>query len=105
MYKTPIFERTTLELNDSVEGEHIETKMERVVANNEPIKDGAPIIYTPRSEGVNASHNIRTDRWDIALDAMDKVGKSYITRREEYGKNDGGTESIDGKVDGATPAA
>ena len=108
MYKNPIFATTTLELNDSVEGEHIETKMERVIATNEPIKDGAPIIYTPRKDGVNAGHNIRTDRWEVAIEAMDKVSKSYTARRDSYleekEKNDGVAESIDGKA-GNAPAA
>lgn len=107
MYKIRQNLTTTLEVNDSVEGEHIETKMERVIANNEPIKDGAPIIYTARKDGVNAGHNIRTDRFDVAIEAMDKVSKSFTARRDDYIKNrdnDGGTEPIDGKADNA-PAA
>jgi len=87
-----------------MEGERIETKVDRVVHNNEPIKDGAPLIYTERKLGVQPKYNIRTDRFDIAIDAMDKVEKSYKARREERaGKqvelkpdNVGGTESIHG---------
>ena len=33
---------------ETFEGETIETKVNRIVNNGEPIKDGAPIIYTER---------------------------------------------------------
>lgn len=108
MYKIPRMTETTLEVNESVIGETIETKIERIVNNKEPIKDGAPIIYTQRAEGIRASTNIRTDRFEIAVDAADKVAKSYKARREESAKvraemkvvkdeKDGGAESIQGK--------
>ena len=35
------------------EGEYIEEKVRRITENNEPIEDGAPIIYTERKDGVN----------------------------------------------------
>ena len=54
--------------------------------NKEPIKDGAPLIYTERKDGVQPSYNIRTDRWDVAVEAMDKVTKSYHAKREERAK-------------------
>ena len=47
-------------------GESIENKVRRITENNEPITDGAPIIYTNREDGVLPSYNIRTDRWDVA---------------------------------------
>ena len=50
--------------------------MERMKENNEPIGDSAPLIYTPRKNGVIAAYDIRTDKWDIALDAMEKVNKT-----------------------------
>lgn len=94
---------TTLRVNTSVEGETIEQKIERIVNNNEPIKDGAPLIYTERKEGIRPSTNIRTDRWEIAIEATDKIAKSYQARRENKGleveppKKDGEPESIQGK--------
>ena len=44
--------------------------------NNEPIGETAPLIYTPRKDGVIAAYDIRTDKWEIALDAMSKVNKT-----------------------------
>ena len=62
------------------EGEWIEEKVRRVVENGEPIEDGAPIVYTERKDGVRPEYNIRTDRWEIAQEAMEAVreGKSKL---------------------------
>jgi len=68
------------------EGEPIERKMERKVINKEPITDGAPSIFTERKEGVVSAYNIRTDRWEIAADAMDLVSKSKEAKREQRAK-------------------
>lgn len=82
MYKVNKNRGTTLEKYNVVEGETIETKIERIVVNKEPITDGAPLMYTERKEGVKAGTNIRTDRFEIALDAMDKVNKSISAKRD-----------------------
>lgn len=58
------------------EGERLECKIERMTENNEPIGETAPLIYTPRKDGVIAAYDVRTDKWDIALDAMSKVNKT-----------------------------
>lgn len=67
---------------ETFEAETIEEKINRIVNNNEPITDGAPIIYTERKEGVLPEYDIRTDRWDIAINAMDKIHTDRIARRE-----------------------
>lgn len=92
MYKKPPTTRSTIRRNKSVEGETIEQKMERIINNKEPIKDGAPQIFTERSEGVKAAYNIRTDRFEVAIDAMDKVQKSYTARREDRAKKGEGKD-------------
>lgn len=65
------------------EGETIEKKIQRIVNNKEPITDGAPIIYTERKDGVQPQYDIRSDRFDIAIEAMDKVDKAYKAKREQ----------------------
>lgn len=69
-------------------GESIETKVRRITENNEPITDGAPIIYTNRDDGVLPSYNIRTDRWEIAQQAMDAVNQANLAKSKNYGKVD-----------------
>lgn len=76
-----------------IEGECIEEKVRRITQNNEPIEDGAPIIYTERKDGVNPAYDIRTDKWDIAQEAMQTVNdnkKQMIANRAA--KNKGATE-------------
>lgn len=68
----------------SYEGETIEAKVRRVVENKEPITDGAPIVYTERKDGVLPQFNIRTDKWEIAIEAMDKVQASRIAKSKQY---------------------
>lgn len=83
MYRKNKPEKTTLDINTSYKGETIEQKIERIVNNKEPISDGAPVIYTERKDGVLPEYDIRTDRWDVAIDAMDKVSKTHRARRED----------------------
>lgn len=66
-------------------GESIETKVKRITENNEPITDGAPIIYTNRDDGVLPAYNIRTDRWEIAQAAMDAVNQANLAKSKNYG--------------------
>ena len=75
MKKAGINYRSTLETALD-EGERHELKIDRMTQNNEPTGDSAPLIYTPRKDGVIAADDIRTDKWDIALDAMEKVHRT-----------------------------
>ncbi len=87
---------TSVEL---LEGEPIEHKIERIISNKEPITDGAPSIYTERREGVLSAYNIRTDRWEIATEAMDKVSGSIQAKRDEKGKSKDVTKVVNMKGD------
>lgn len=75
-YSFPTKNNNRLQSVEIYEGESIETKCARVLQNNEPITDTAPIIYTAKEDGVLPAYNIRTDRFDIAMDAYDKISKS-----------------------------
>ena len=85
-YKQNARVKSTLTSVEVTEGEPIELKIERVVSNKEPITDGAPAIYTERKEGVISAYNIRTDRFEIAAEAMDKVSGSIQAKRDAKGK-------------------
>lgn len=61
------------EVFETKQGETIEEKVRRITDENEPIKDGAPIIYTELKDGVRPEYDIRTDKWMIAINAMEKV--------------------------------
>lgn len=78
--------KTTIRVNKQYKGETIEQKMRRVLTNKEPIKDGAPLLYGDRSEGVRAHANIKTDKLELALEARDKISKSIRGKRAGTGK-------------------
>lgn len=86
MYKKVNYSKSTMQSIEKLEGEPIESKIERIMQNKEPIKDGAPEIYTERKDGVIAAYNIKTDRFEIACEAMDKVTGSIQAKREEKPK-------------------
>lgn len=71
------------------EGETLIKKIQRIMDENEPLKDGAPLIYTPKQAGVRADCNIRTDKWELAMEAMNRVNEYKLS---EYLK-EGTTET------------
>lgn len=115
MYKYDLKKKSCLQSVKKVEGEPIEWKIERITSNNEPITDGAPEIFTDRADGVQAAYNIRTDRFEVAAEAMDLVERSVAAKREGRAlkteneakvidinkdvKTDGGAESTNGTTD------
>lgn len=69
------------------EGEPIEDKIRRILDENEPLTDGAPIIYTDKKDGVKPEFNIRTDKWQVAINAMDKVNGYALSDYLKTGEN------------------
>lgn len=104
MYNRTKATKTTLKVNESSEGETIEKKVRRITEQKEPIVDGAPPIFTERSEGIPPDTNIRTDRWELAVDAMDVVAQQKVAKRKKPAKktdkaekaNEGGNTGNDG---------
>ena len=68
---------------ETYEGESIEKKCARMIENNEPITDGAPLVYTERADGVRPEFNVRTDKWDIAQESMEKVSEAKRNKIKE----------------------
>jgi len=96
MKKQTIFKKSSLTVYEAVEGETIESKIERKVNNGEPMNEqGVGLLYTERSKGVLPETNIRTDRFIVAVEATEKIAASYQAKREER-QGDGGTESTVG---------
>lgn len=86
-YITPIRRATQLRGVESYEAESIERKLQRLMVggkiSEDRIEAKSPLIYTPRAEGVNPEYNIKTSKWDVALDAMDKQAAYIRGKREE----------------------
>lgn len=88
MYRKNKAKPTTININTSYEGEPLEAKIRKLMENKEPLEqnDTAPLIFTERNQGILAAYDIRTDRWEIAVDAMDSVTKDRQAKRQERHK-------------------
>ena len=103
MIKPKLYSRPPKTNYEFQDGESIESKVRRITENNEPITDGAPIIYTNREDGVLPAYNIRTDRWEIAQQAMEAVNQANLARSKDYGKIENKeTKALDSKEIGDT---
>lgn len=83
MYRKQPMKSSKLYVSESYEAESIEVKIQRLMNNKEAPDQMSPLIYTERAEGVRASTNIRTDKWEIAIDAMNKVQETHAAKREQ----------------------
>ena len=105
MRRINISQKGLITVNKTVEGEMLEDMIKRAVTEMTPIEENAPIIYTPRKDGVKAEYNIRTDRMDIALEAATAYNEHYYGQRKEYYKEpeksdaDGNDKGDDGGND------
>lgn len=70
-----------------------EVKLRKIIngeSNN--MEDGVfPTIYTEKKDGVQPEFDIRTDRFEVAIDAMDKINQSAAN---QIAKNRGETEAV-----------
>ena len=83
-------------INDSnltYQAEPREVKLRKIIsgeANN--MEDGVfPTIYTEKKDGVQPEFDIRTDRFEIAINAIDKINQSAAN---QIAKNKGETEAV-----------
>lgn len=101
MYPKVKIKQSKIQINESIEGETIEMKMLRMVHNNETTTDNAPLLYQERREGVPRGYDIRTDRFDVALESMTVVHKSEIAKRDNIGKLDKTKDDIPDNAGGS----
>lgn len=70
-----------------------EVKLRKIIngeANN--MEDGVfPTIYTEKKDGVQPEFDIRTDRFEVAIDAIDKINQSAAI---QIAKSKGETEAV-----------
>lgn len=79
--------------NLTYQAEPREVKLRKIIsgeANN--MEDGVfPTIYTEKKDGVKPEFDIRTDRFEVAIDAIDKINQSAAN---QIAKNKGETEAV-----------
>lgn len=87
MIKRVYIKDSELEISELSEGENIEMSIKRAIENGESIGEQVPRIYTEKKDGVMAGYDIRTDRWEIALQGTDIMQKTRAAKRLELIKS------------------
>lgn len=82
-------------------GETLIKKIQRILDENEPLTDGAPMIYTPKQAGVRDNCNIRADKWSIAMNAMDRVNNYKLNEYLKKGEAEA-PKTAEGQTEGGT---
>lgn len=103
MYKQSNIRRTKLKINESQECNTLERKLELIMQNQDTIEAETQLIYTEKKEGVLPGYDIRTDRWELALDGLNAIDKSNAAKRDNANlqvvKNDDGNTDNQGKAE------
>lgn len=94
VYNSRQREKTRVTGRTPYEGESLEVKINRMLEDNEPITEISETYYGSREDGVIPSTNIRSDRWDAAVDAMDAANRSKVAKREARGQKAAKAETI-----------
>lgn len=70
-----------------------EVKLRKIISGeSSSMEDGVfPTIYTEKKDGVLPEYDIRTDRFEVAIEAIDKINKSAAS---QVAKNKGETEAV-----------
>jgi hypothetical protein len=79
--------------NLTYQAEPREVKLRKIISGeSNNMEDGVfPTIYTEKKDGVQPEFDIRTDRFEIAIDAIDKINQSAAN---QIAKNKGETETV-----------
>lgn len=78
--------------NLTYQAEPREVKLRKIISGeSNDMEDGVfPTIYTEKKDGVQPEFDIRTDRFEVAIDAIDKINQSAAN---QIAKSKGETEA------------
>ena len=79
--------------NLTYQAEPREVKLRKIInGESNDMEDGVfPTIYTEKKDGVQPEYDIRTDRFEVAIDAIDKINQSAA---DQIAKSKGETEAV-----------
>ena len=79
--------------NLTYQAEPREVKLRKIISGeSNDMEDGVfPTIYTEKKDGVQPEYDIRTDRFEVAIDAIDKINQSVAN---QVAKSKGETEAV-----------
>ena len=90
------FPKSRITCKGEGEGQSIEEKMRKVIESKEPIDNVAPLIYTDRKDGVLPQYDHRTDKWEIARQAKDRISATKIAKAKAIAEQ-AAKEAAEGK--------
>lgn len=79
--------------NLTYQAEPREVKLRKIInGESNDMENGVfPTIYTEKKDGVQPEFDIRTDRFEVAIDAIDKINQSAAN---QIAKSKGETEAV-----------
>lgn len=79
--------------NLTYQAEPREVKLRKIInGESNDMEDGVfPTIYTEKKDGVQPEFDIRTDRFEVAIDAIDKINQSAAN---QIAKSKGQTDAV-----------
>lgn len=84
IYVKPKLKSNKLKGTKPFEGNSIEREIEQWQVNGVPIQRSVTnMYYTQRKYGVVEETDIRTDKWEVAQNAMEKVNQEFHKRIED----------------------
>lgn len=83
-YKKPL--PTSLTVNKWEIGETMEVRIRRIIANKEQLKDNVPLMYSDVTTGVPPQYNIRSDKFETAITALDNNSKLAAMKSPSLGQ-------------------
>lgn len=80
--------------NLTYQAEPREVKLRKIITGeSNDMEDGVfPTIYTEKKDGVQPEFDIRTDRFEVAIDAIDKINQSVAN---QIAKSKGENETLE----------
>lgn len=98
MRKKRITNTGIIRRNETYEAKSIETMLAERMDGQDIEMGGKALLYTEKKDGVIPETNIRSDRWDLAMMALDSVERSRVARRDGIGdvKKDKPNEPLQG---------
>lgn len=66
------------------EADYLEKMIEKRMTGEDIVVGGKGVIFTEREDGVISAHNIRTDRFEEAMEAMDRITARKIAGKEGF---------------------
>lgn len=93
--------------NTSYEAESIEQMLRKAKEGESIELGGKELLYTEKKDGVLPITNIRTDKFDLAMEALDTVERTRAVKEKEYMKKaieaEEAKTALGGSTDGTLP--